>query len=120
MRNARGRPGVTALRTARRADATPALTRSEAEERFLSLVVEVDGFAYHRTRAAFERDRRRDPELQAHGLRVMLHDLAPDRARARSLHRPARRSVGAGRLGGVRQDDVSAPYGIRPVRAMRA
>jgi very-short-patch-repair endonuclease len=34
------------------------------------LVVEVDGFAYHSTRAAFEHDRLRDARLQAHGLRV--------------------------------------------------
>ena len=36
-----------------------------------SLVVEIDGFAYHATRAAFERDRLRDAELQAAGMRVM-------------------------------------------------
>jgi very-short-patch-repair endonuclease len=76
------------------------LTRSEAEERLLALVraarlpraevnvrvgrhevdflwrdarlvVEVDGFAYHSSRAAFERDRLRDAELQAAGFRVM-------------------------------------------------
>lgn len=35
------------------------------------LVVEVDGYAFHGGRAAFERDRRRDAELQAEGLRVM-------------------------------------------------
>ena len=35
------------------------------------LVVEMDGFATHRTRAAFERDRWRDAELQAAGLRVV-------------------------------------------------
>jgi very-short-patch-repair endonuclease len=35
------------------------------------LVVEVDGYALHGGRAAFERDRRRDAELQAEGLRVM-------------------------------------------------
>ncbi len=35
------------------------------------LVVEVDGFRFHSSRAAFERDRRRDAELQAGGLRVM-------------------------------------------------
>jgi very-short-patch-repair endonuclease len=34
------------------------------------LVVEVDGFAYHGGRAAFERDRLRDAELQAAGYRV--------------------------------------------------
>ncbi len=35
------------------------------------LVAEVDGFAFHRTRAAFERDRRRDARLQAEGVRVL-------------------------------------------------
>jgi very-short-patch-repair endonuclease len=78
----------------------PALTRSEAERRLLQLVraarlprpetnvriaghevdfvwreqrlvVEVDGFAYHATRQAFERDRRRDAALQAAGYRVL-------------------------------------------------
>lgn len=78
----------------------PALTRSEAEERLLGLVamaglprpevnvrihghevdalwranrlvVEVDGYAFHSTRAAFERDRARDADLDAAGLRVL-------------------------------------------------
>jgi very-short-patch-repair endonuclease len=35
------------------------------------LVVELDGYAYHRTRAAFERDRVRDADLQRAGLRVI-------------------------------------------------
>lgn len=34
------------------------------------LVVEVDGYAFHAGRAAFERDRRRDADLQSAGLRV--------------------------------------------------
>ena len=78
----------------------PRRTRSEAEERFLGLVgrggirspavntrvagreidfywpaqrlaVEVDGFAYHASPRAFERDRRRDAELAALGVRVV-------------------------------------------------
>jgi very-short-patch-repair endonuclease len=78
----------------------PAFTRSEAERRLLALlrtaglpptdvnarigryevdllwrpqqlVVECDGYAYHGTRAAFERDRQRDAELQAQGYRVI-------------------------------------------------
>jgi very-short-patch-repair endonuclease len=36
-----------------------------------ALVAEVDGFAFHGSRAAFERDRRRDAELQAAGYRVV-------------------------------------------------
>ena len=80
-------------------EAGPAFTRSEAEERLLrlirkarlpepecnvriaghevdflwrssGLVVEVDGYAFHGSRAAFERDRRRDADLQAAGLTV--------------------------------------------------
>lgn len=76
------------------------ITRSEAEQRLLRLlrasdlapthvnarigpyevdmvwhpqrvIVEMDGFAYHSTRAAFERDWRRDAELQAAGYRVI-------------------------------------------------
>jgi very-short-patch-repair endonuclease len=35
------------------------------------LVVEVDGFQFHSKRHAFERDRRRDAELQGAGLRVL-------------------------------------------------
>ncbi|HEX3609103.1 MAG TPA: DUF559 domain-containing protein [Solirubrobacterales bacterium] len=35
------------------------------------LVVELDGFAFHRHRAAFERDRARDATLQAAGYRVV-------------------------------------------------
>ena len=35
------------------------------------LVVEIDGFAFHGSRAAFERDRRRDADLQATGYRVL-------------------------------------------------
>jgi very-short-patch-repair endonuclease len=91
----RGRP---ALRAA--LDNEPQLTRSEAERRLLALirqarlprpqtnvilggyevdlfwpdqrlVVEVDGYAYHSTRQAFERDRARDTALQAAGYRVV-------------------------------------------------
>jgi len=78
----------------------PTVTRSEAEERFLALirdallpvpevnvsihgyevdflwraqrlVVEVDGYAYHGNRGAFERDRRKDAQLHAAGLSTM-------------------------------------------------
>jgi very-short-patch-repair endonuclease len=34
-------------------------------------VVEFDGWAYHSSRAAFERDRRRDADLQLAGQRVL-------------------------------------------------
>jgi very-short-patch-repair endonuclease len=96
----RGRRGIGRLKKLLEDADPPTLTRSEAEERFLALVraaglpapevnvrvrghevdflwrdqglvVEVDGFQFHSTRAAFERDRRRDAELQSAGLRVL-------------------------------------------------
>ena len=95
-----GRRGVRALRAALRAYAEPAMTRSEAERLLLALirraglpaprtnvrigrhevdfhwpaqrlVIEVDGYAFHSSRRAFERDRLRDAELAAAGQRVM-------------------------------------------------
>jgi very-short-patch-repair endonuclease len=48
------------------------------------LVVELDGFAFHRHRAAFERDRSRDAALQATGYRVV-----------RFTHRRLQREPGA-------------------------
>lgn len=88
------------LRLIPRDEAGPDMTRSEAERRLLDLirraglplprtnvkvrghevdlywpeqrlVVEFDGWAYHSTRAAFERDRRRDADLQLAGERVI-------------------------------------------------
>jgi very-short-patch-repair endonuclease len=90
--------GVAALKAATRLD--PAFTRSEAERRLLELIraarlpqpeanvrvaghevdllwraerliVEVDGYAFHSSRRAFEQDRRRDAELGLHGFRVV-------------------------------------------------
>lgn len=90
--------GIAALTKAIQPE--PALTGSEAERRFLELIrkahlpepqtnvrigryevdffwrehdliVEIDGYAFHSSRAAFERDRRRDAELGAKGHRVM-------------------------------------------------
>jgi very-short-patch-repair endonuclease len=90
--------GAAALKRAIRTD--PARTRSEAERRLLTLiraarlptpdvnaplhghevdflwreqhlVVEVDGYAFHSSRRSFERDRRRDRDLQAHTHRVI-------------------------------------------------
>ena len=95
----RGRPGTPALRHVV-GGGTPALTHSEAEERLLALVrraglpepavnarvgryevdflwreqrliVEIDDFAFHSSRTAFERDRARDAALQAEGWRVV-------------------------------------------------
>jgi very-short-patch-repair endonuclease len=96
----RGRSGSTALKAVLKRGHEPSLTRSEAEALLLELireaglpapetnarllgyevdflwrdakvVVEVDGFAFHSTREAFERDRRRDARLLAAGYRVV-------------------------------------------------
>jgi very-short-patch-repair endonuclease len=95
-----GHQGRGRLRAVLNLQEGPSFTRSEAEERFLALVraarlpppqcnvrlgsfevdflwrgerlvVEVDGYAFHSTRAAFESDRRRDAELQMKGYSVM-------------------------------------------------
>jgi very-short-patch-repair endonuclease len=95
-----GRRGIVQLRTLIDAETDPLHTRSEAEERFLTLVrkgalaspemnvlvhgfevdaiwrgerliVEIDGFAFHSSPSAFERDRYRDGVLTAAGFRVM-------------------------------------------------
>jgi very-short-patch-repair endonuclease len=94
-----GRTGAKRLRALLQSDTPAALTRSEAEERFLSLirkaqlpapatnvrvhghevdfywraerlVVEIDGFAFHSSATSFERDRHRDAKLAAAGVRV--------------------------------------------------
>jgi very-short-patch-repair endonuclease len=94
------RPGTRALRALVEMQERPAFIRSEAERRLLrlvrkarlpapdvnaplhgfevdllwrdaALVVEVDGYAFHSGRAAFEEDRRRDAELAARGLTVV-------------------------------------------------
>jgi very-short-patch-repair endonuclease len=96
----RGRRGAPRLRHLLADGHGPSLTRSEAERRLLELlsadglprpetnvrigryevdflwraerlVVEVDGFAFHGTRTAFERDRIRDGDLQAAGYAVL-------------------------------------------------
>jgi very-short-patch-repair endonuclease len=95
-----GRPGGGRLGSLLHGPERPALARSEAEERFLALVrraelpapdvnvrfggyeldflwreaalaLEIDGFAFHGDRAAFEADRRRDAALAASGVQVM-------------------------------------------------
>jgi very-short-patch-repair endonuclease len=126
LRNAR-RPGTPVLRGLLELDGDPAFTRSEAERRMLvlirtahlpsplvnarlgryevdflwlegRLVVEVDGYAYHATRSAFERDRAKDAALQAAGyavLRVTWRQLvqSPEAVIARLAATLATRSV---------------------------
>lgn len=94
------RPGMGRLKALLTCGEQPARTRSEAEESFLALVrkaqlphprvngrvcgyeldffwpkqrfaVEVDGYEFHSSRRSFERDRRRDGELAAVGVRVV-------------------------------------------------
>ena len=100
VRQHTGHRGARALRAAATKTTEPRLTRSEAERRLVELVeaaglprpqtnvklgrwevdalweregivVEVDGFAYHSTRFAFERDRRKDGDLDDAGYRVL-------------------------------------------------
>jgi very-short-patch-repair endonuclease len=94
------RAGVSSLRAVLRHEGGPSLTRSEAERLLLRLIrtarlaepqanarvegfevdflwpqarliVEVDGFAFHGHRAAFERDRQRDMVLRDRGFEVI-------------------------------------------------
>jgi very-short-patch-repair endonuclease len=96
----RNRPGARRLRKLLDDDGRLALTRSEAEERFLALIrkaeldppevnvplagfevdfawrteriiVEVDGYECHSSRSSFEGDRQRDAKLAAQGFLVM-------------------------------------------------
>ena len=97
LRRSRGRPGVRALKTVLRDYREPlAYLRSDLERLFLDLcreaglplpavnvflgdievdflweqqklVVELDGYDFHSTRAAFEEDRKRDSSLQLAG-----------------------------------------------------
>jgi very-short-patch-repair endonuclease len=100
LARSRGRPGRRALGAVLARPGGPALTRSEAEEKLLTLIrdarlqapecnvgmgryevdflwrsagiaVEVDGFSYHSSRPRFEGDRRKDVELLAAGITVL-------------------------------------------------
>jgi very-short-patch-repair endonuclease len=100
MKRCPRRRGTGRLRELLAGDEQPALTRSQAEDRFLALlrkgqmpapavnvtigayvvdffwraerfIVEVDGFAFHSSSHRFESDRRRDAELAAAGMRVV-------------------------------------------------
>jgi very-short-patch-repair endonuclease len=119
LERANGRRTATLRRLIAAEGRAATVTRSELEERFLALirttglpdpevnawlcgyevdflwraqrrVVEVDGYAYHTTRQATTRDRRKDDDLEAAGYRVtrftadqILHDPADTLARAK-------------------------------------
>jgi len=88
---------------------TAITTRSELEERFLELCdehgiprpevsarvegVEVDGYAFHRSPAAFETDRARDAEFGMRGMDGEAARAHPDHA-PRGLGRRRRRALG--------------------------
>ena len=57
------------------------------------LVVETDGWTYHRTRGAFERDRERDATLAARGVRVLRFTRRQIRTDPQSVVRALRRSL---------------------------
>ena len=104
------RPGATRLRALLSPDRSLTMTRSEAEERFLKLIrmagvpapevnarigrhevdfcwrtqrviVEIDGYPFHSSRAALERDHRRDAQLQQMGfivIRILARELSSE------------------------------------------
>ncbi len=135
VERSRGHPGVGKLRAILLSAEEPSFTRSEAERRLLELVrnaglprpltnvdiaghevdflwpeeklvVEVDGYEFHRSREAFERDRARDAALLAAGyrvLRVTWRQLTSDRflsALVATTGRQMRKDPARGRLRG--------------------
>ena len=65
------------------------------------LVVETDGYRFHRTREQFERDRHRDATLTRAGYRVLRfthRQLSAEPATAMATLRAAHRGAGALRL----------------------
>ena len=63
------------IRTARLPDAEGQRARGQLGSRLAlasaKLVVEIDGYTFHSTRRSFERDRRKDRDLQALGYTVL-------------------------------------------------
>jgi very-short-patch-repair endonuclease len=133
------RPGAAALKAALMTESK--LTRSEAERRLLELiraaelpeprtnarvggyevdvlfpgdrlVVEVDGFAFHGGRHAFERDRRKDAHLTAEGFRVVRVTWRQLAGTPEAVVATLARSLSAGR-GPARPLAAVAPLGSR-------
>lgn len=121
--------GARAVRDHLKNEQEPAMTRSKAEERMLALVrqadlppfvtnrlvhghevdflwriqrvvVEVDSYQFHRSRARFENDRRRDADLQAKGYAVL---------RVTWRHLRQEPLFVAARLGALLASDVPGP-----------
>lgn len=139
-----GRAGAPAVRGILEAEGGPALTRSEAEERFLALVrqarlpvpetnvlvagheidflwreegvaVEVDGYRYHASRVRFESDRRRAAHLAAHGIHVIpLTWRQVVEDRVATAVQIGRALLRAGRIDAGRSDTRSRTSNLRP------
>jgi very-short-patch-repair endonuclease len=62
------------------------------------LVVELDGYGFHRSRAAFERDRARDAALQVAGYRVLRVTDRRLAGEAAAVQADVRSLLGLGRL----------------------
>ena len=132
VERSRGRHGVGRLRAILLNAEEPSFTRSEAERRLLELsataglprprtnvdvagyevdflwpqqrlVVEVDGYAFHRSRAAFERDRARDAALLAAGYRVAARHVAAAHAGAAAARRTLASALAGVKRGHARQ-----------------
>jgi very-short-patch-repair endonuclease len=150
---ARRRPGSGPLGRLLAREEGPALTRSEAERRLVALVrsaglpapehnvpvegievdllwreqglvVEVDGFAFHSGRAAFERDRVRDSRLVASGLRVMrvtwrqiVHEpmaVVAGLAQALAFSRPSRTPAATANSGAFHRQAIKTSGARQP------
>jgi very-short-patch-repair endonuclease len=59
------------------------------------LIVELDGYEFHRTRASFERDRRRDEDLQLAGYDVVRLTWSRLEREAENIARRLRRHLAA-------------------------
>jgi very-short-patch-repair endonuclease len=125
-----GRRGMAAIRRLIATAREPAMVRSPLEERFAELcrkhqlpppllnvsvlgfqvdalwprqrlIVELDGFAFHRHRAVFERDRARDTALQVAGYRVVRVTHRRLEEAGEAVAEQLRRLLGANRPEGL-------------------